>query len=104
MNSNSANDYQWSVKITDGTGIRIGIATKLQRDEGRIEDNDQNAIIFSTSYGTIRKGKKLIHQDISKTEPGNEIHFRFSADSMMISMTIVCFMIFLSFSVQRSLL
>ena len=89
MNSNSANDFQWSVMIKEGW-IRTGITSELQRKKGWIEDFDENAIIYSPCYGTIWKNKRKVQGDITKLESGDEIHFKFSPKLKKFSISIVC--------------
>ena len=86
MNSESANDFRWSVRLTAGYTY-IGVATKLPDDEW-IEHNDVNAIIYEPYGGKILEGKTMVKKIIS-AKNGDEIHFRFQPKLKKFSISFV---------------
>ena len=88
MNSQSVNDFRWSVRITGAEGISIGIATKLQHDEW-LEDYDENAIIYMPFAGEIHTEKELFQENIIEAKNGDEVHFRFQPKLKKFSISFV---------------
>jgi hypothetical protein len=76
MNSKCSNNFRWSIRLADGIGIYIGIASKL-RINSSISDFDENSIFYAPHVGKIRKGNTVIRRNIIKAKKGDEIHFRF---------------------------
>ena len=94
INSKSPNDFRWSVRLTGGNRIYIGIASQLQRKSAFVGNYDQYAIIYSPAYGTIHKDRNQIQIETIKAESGGEIHFRFQPKLKKFSFSIVCNNIF----------
>ena len=89
MNSESANDFRWSVRITCEENIYIGIATKFQQSYSWIEHNDGEAILYFPQSGKIYKGTNSIQGDIIAAKHEDEIHFRFQPKLKKFSISIV---------------
>ena len=88
MNSQSVNDFRWSVRITSAAWIFIGIASKLQQDKW-IEEIDENAIIYFPHDGEIYTGNKLFQENIIIAKNGDEVHFRFQPKLKKFSISFV---------------
>ena len=88
MNSESANDFRWSVRITSAAWIFIGIASKLQQDKW-IEEIDENAIIYFPHDGEIYTGNELFQENIIIAKNGDEVHFRFQPKLKKFSISFV---------------
>ena len=90
MNSKSSSTFRWSVRLTGG--IYIGIASKLERKDAWIEDNDENSIIFHplSSPPKIYKGSsESFPSNITNVKRGDEIHFRFQPKLKKFSISLV---------------
>ena len=95
MNTNSLNDFRWSVRLTGGNWMNIGIASGLQRTTQCIINYDENAIIYHPYNGNIFKNMTTkIHQKTNEAENGDEIHFRFQPKLKKFSISFVCSIIF----------
>ena len=90
MNSKSPNNFRWSIRLTSGLWIYIGIASKLQRENNFVGNYDEYAIIYSASSGQVHKEKNTIQIDTIKAESGDEIDFRFLPKQKKFSFSIVC--------------
>ena len=80
MNSKSSNEIRWSVRLTSGGWIGLGIASNelIQNEQpGYIDSNDKNSIIYYPYAGLVRKGGALIQHMSTYSKSGDEIHFRF---------------------------
>ena len=67
MSTQSANDFEWSVKCI-GSGFRVGIASELRSQDIYIFDYDQNSILHYTNIGSpiIRVGPTVIHSNLPR--------------------------------------
>ena len=88
MNSESVNDFRWSVRITNDEKIYVGIASKLQQGEW-IENDDENAIIYFPFDGEIYTGTNLFQTNIIEAVSGDAIHFRFQPKLKKFSISFV---------------
>ena len=82
MNSKSSNDIRWSVRLTDGGWICLGIASnELTQNEQyhkqHINLKDENAIGYFPYTGMIRRGRTAKKTMPTNVKYGDEIHFRF---------------------------
>ena len=90
MNTKSPFDFRWSIRVSGGTWISIGIASKLKKKDTFIGDYDKNAILFSPRGWTVSKGDQTIQTEIAKDKYGGEIHFRFQPKLKKFSLSLVC--------------
>ena len=96
MNTKSPFDFRWSIRVTGGRWIYIGIASKLQRKNTSIGDYDKNAILFSPRDWTVSKGSQTIQTGIAKSKYEGEIHFRFQPKLKKFSLSLVCLLYILN--------
>ena len=92
MNSKSSLNFRWSVRLTSSADIYIGIASKLERTGGWIEDYDKNSILFAPFCEKIYKGlPQTLPSNITNARSGDEIHFRFQPELKKFSISLVRF-------------
>ena len=78
MSTESATDFEWSVKFVDNVNFNLGIASQLKPEmaDTGIFGYDQNAILLNTnSY--IWTGSNIIKSSLSEYKSGDVIRFRF---------------------------
>ena len=91
MNTDSSNEFRWSVRLTSGNWINIGIASELQQTDECIIDYDEYAIICHPYNGCIFEDKTTdVYQSMTEAENGDEIHFRFQPKLKKFSISFVC--------------
>ena len=78
MSTQSANGFEWSIKLIGHSYYYVGIASKLEPDT-IICFNDQNAITYYSNGNSpiIRIGSRKIHTNLEKQKPGDVIHLEF---------------------------
>ena len=86
MNSKSPNNFRWSIKLGSSTWTCVGIASNSNRKNDFLGRTDDNAIVFTNSYGDIFDGK--IESKLVNAKPGDVIHFRFQPKSMKFSISL----------------
>ena len=78
MSTESATDFDWSVKIDGDTVFNIGIASQFKPESSDIYDYDQNAIMITNDPSlSIKFGKKTIYSNLTEYKTGDIIRFRF---------------------------
>lgn len=90
MNSKSKKEFRWSVRLTKGDWIGIGIATSSPPTNDNIRFHDQNAIIFYPYGGLVMQETTKIESNITDANNGDEIHFRFQPKLKKFSISFVC--------------
>ena len=58
MSTESATDFEWSVKIVGKHHFQVGIASEFKQEMNYINAYDQNAIIYSSQFNSIKIGLK----------------------------------------------
>ena len=78
MSTQSATDFEWSVKLIGDPFFGIGIASGLTRGS-IICNNDQEAIILDSDPSSIdiRCRFTVIHTGLKKLQTEDVIHFKF---------------------------
>ena len=81
MSTESATDFEWSVKINGQANFHVGIASKFKPEMIDINNYDENAIVYTGSLtnSSIRIGSKKIYSILKKHNTGDVICFRFQA-------------------------
>ena len=77
MSTQSATDFEWSVKCIGDGGFRAGIASQLKPENTFIFDYDDNSILYYNNPPVIRNGSTVIHSNLPKWTNGDVIRFRF---------------------------
>ena len=80
MSTESASDFEWSVKIVGAANVHVGIASELKDNHTEICNYDQNAILYSKSArvtSEIKIGSKTFYPGLTKHRNGDVIRFRF---------------------------
>ena len=90
MSTESATDFDWSVKIDGDTVFNVGIASQIKPERNDIYDYDQHAIIC-TNYPSlsIKIGKKTIDSKLTEHKTGDIIRFRFQSHAKKLLIDLV---------------
>ena len=92
MSTESATDFEWSVKLIGSVGINVGIASQLKPKQLDIMEYDENAILYGTPHNmthSIKAGSNLLHSGLPKYKTGDVIRFRFQPHLKKISIDLV---------------
>ena len=81
MSTDSATDYEWSVKIDGTATFIVGIASEFKQEskDTCIIEYDQNAIMYSNYDSSIITGSKTIYSKLTKQRTGDVVCFRFQS-------------------------
>jgi len=90
MSTQSATDFEWSVKLIGDGFFNVGIASQLKPESKNVTDYDKNAILYS-SEGGIKIGSKTIHLDRIGQKTGDVIRFRFQTQRKKLLIDLVRF-------------
>ena len=77
MSTESATEFEWSVKLLGTANIDVGIASQLEPKKTDIRKFDQNAIFYSSYASEIRNGLNTMYKFPTKYRSGDVIRFRF---------------------------
>ena len=77
MSTESAIDFEWSVRIDSTENFIVGIASEFKQEMEVINLYDQNAIIYSNQINSIRIGSKTIYSELTEHRTGDVVCFRF---------------------------
>ena len=76
MSTESATDFEWSVKLVGRSVMYVGIASQLKPELKDIFEYDQNSILVN-SASEIKIGSNTINSSLTKYKTGDVIRFRF---------------------------
>ena len=81
MSTESATDFEWSVKINGPATFHVGIASKFRPENRDIYVHDENSIVYTSSStgSSIKNGSRRIHSSPKIHKTGDIICFRFQA-------------------------
>ena len=92
MSTESATDFEWSVKIVGTANVHVGIASELKdKHLSAICNYDQNAILYCKfrEKSEIKIGSKTFYPDLTKYRNGDVIRFRFEPKEKMLFIYLV---------------
>ena len=89
MSTQSATEFEWSVKLVGDSYFHVGIASnrnlasEIEYDCDEIYDYDETAILYSSDSGSphIRIGPSSIRSHLRSQNNGDIIRFRFQPHS-----------------------
>ena len=102
MSTQSAMDFEWSVKLIGSGGpfetgsFHVGIASVIKTEESKIFSYDQNSVLYCTSHRDIRVGSKKLHSNLTLHKDGDVIRFRFQPQTKKLLIDLVRFNVFFS--------